>query len=974
MARPRGGRAVRTGVAALVLVAATLAGGTPVSAAIPNGSATAGAWSEVGDWNFIPIHAGVLDDGRVMTYGGTRSGGQGGFEIDVWDPALGFGAAAHTTIANDQGSNLFCSFSLDDPAEDRKLLLGGERNDGRLPTFAAGFDSGGLTGFASMRNPRWYPTATTLWDGRILVQGGVPGSFADRDDPVRVAEVYAPGTGWRNLEGTRNAGVWATENYGWWYPKSHVTPAGRVWNLAWDQAYYLDPDGDGAVTRLGTFPTRNVGGSSASVMYDTGLVLQVGGGERGSDDTRFEASAAATIVDLNHHPPVLRPAASMNLARHWADAIVLPDGRVLVVGGSRVNNENVGVATAPEIWDPTTDTWTVLAPTAIPRLYHSTALLLTDGSIFVGGGGAPGPQDNLNAEVFYPPYLYAADGSPADRPAIVAAPTSIGYDQAFTVDVDRSIDRVTLIKSSNATHGMSTQVFQELAFSQSGGRLQVESPDFATVATPGRYLLFALDADGVPSEAAVVSLRGTGLTPPPAIERPANLLTNGGFEAPTVADGAFGLRSLPGWTSSDPNGLAEVWGSGHAGVGSAEGRQHVELNVSGPVTLSQQIAVVGGARYRWSVQHRGRADDDTIEILVDGEIVESRTAGPGPWLTYEGEVTAPAGTSTMTFALRAVDPGGVGNLVDDARIELLEPPPPPGETTIGGAVVDAGGAGVAGVGVDLFTENRAGLIASTTTDGAGRYGFTVDPDSCYVLTFIAPAGRRLTGPGANSGGQYLNRDVCVDDGPSDGNDATVTGGAAGQSVGGAVTESGGGPVAEIQVDLFAAAADGSRAGYLATAATGQDGSYGFDLPAAGCYVHTFVAPEGRSFVGGSRWLNLGYCAEAGEVVAGIDAVLEGGQPGGGIGDRVTDSGGGPVAGVQVDLFVAAADGSRSTFLAAVSTDGDGRYRHDAGAGCYVVVFIAPEGRTFVASGGRFLERAVCLDPGETDDTIDAVLA
>ncbi len=213
-----------------------------------------GAWSELGDWPLVAIHAAVLDNGKVLSYRGTGDT----LLVDLWDPSLGLGPASHTTFDNPLGTNLFCSFTIDDPNSEQKLLIGGETsNSGEPPTFVAAFDAsldaGGLSDFTSMNEPRWYPTVTTLWDGRLLAQGGTPSNFDGRFDPTTVAEVYSTGQGWQLLEGTRDPGVWATENYGWWYPKSHVTPWGAVWNLAWDQMYYLDPDGGGSVDVIGTF-------------------------------------------------------------------------------------------------------------------------------------------------------------------------------------------------------------------------------------------------------------------------------------------------------------------------------------------------------------------------------------------------------------------------------------------------------------------------------------------------------------------------------------------------------------------------------------------------------------------------------------------------------------------------------------------------------------------------------------------------
>ena len=60
-----------------------------------------------------------------------------------------------------------------------------------------------------------------------------------------------------------------------------------------------------------------------------------------------------------------------------------------------------------------TETWSQAAPLSVRRFYHSIAILLPDATILSGGGGSPGPVINLNAQIYYPGYLYKGDGSPA---------------------------------------------------------------------------------------------------------------------------------------------------------------------------------------------------------------------------------------------------------------------------------------------------------------------------------------------------------------------------------------------------------------------------------------------------------------------------------------------------------------------------------------------------------------------------------
>ena len=111
----------------------------------------------------------------------------------------------------------------------------------------------------------------------------------------------------------------------------------------------------------------------------------------------------------------------MSSKRQWVSATVLADGRVLATGGSLQDNTLNDVNTSAEIWDPATGIWTVGPSGSRARLYHSGALLLPDASVLVTGGGAPGPltESNMNAEIYYPSYLYNAPGTFAARPAIV---------------------------------------------------------------------------------------------------------------------------------------------------------------------------------------------------------------------------------------------------------------------------------------------------------------------------------------------------------------------------------------------------------------------------------------------------------------------------------------------------------------------------------------------------------------------------
>ena len=87
------------------------------------------------------------------------------------------------------------------------------------------------------------------------------------------------------------------------------------------------------------------------------------------------------------------------------------------------------------------------------RLYHSTSLLLPDATVITMGGGTPGPETNLNAEIYYPPYLFNDDGTAAARPTITSRDdvTDPGGDAQHRRPGRRRHRTVSLVKTGSVT-------------------------------------------------------------------------------------------------------------------------------------------------------------------------------------------------------------------------------------------------------------------------------------------------------------------------------------------------------------------------------------------------------------------------------------------------------------------------------------------------------------------------------------------
>jgi hypothetical protein len=230
----------------------------------------------------------------------------------------------------------------------------------------------------------------------------------------------------------------------------------------------------------------------------------------------------------------------MAFGRRQHNLTVLADGTVLATGGNSSGASlvdlNAGVY-AGELWNPVTGTWKTLAAMQVTRQYHSTALLLPDGRVLSAGGGICGTCDSVgylakNAEIYSPPYLFAPDGSGnlAARPTIASAPDTVAYGAAFSVASPQaaSIGKVALVRLGAVTHSNNMeQRYVPLSFTPGAGSITATAPANANIAPPGAYMLFVIDALGVPSVAKIVTVGSTPPPPPPSpptvqITSPAN--------------------------------------------------------------------------------------------------------------------------------------------------------------------------------------------------------------------------------------------------------------------------------------------------------------------------------------------------------------------------------------------------------------------------------------------------------------------
>ena len=206
----------------------------------------------------------------------------------------------------------------------------------------------------------------------------------------------------------------------------------------------------------------------------------------------------------------------LNIGRGHFNTTLLPDGSIFSNGGG-YGRKNDSLYADPvyqsELLTPGCP-WRLVGSEDDARTYHSTALLLPDGTVVSAGDDrdiAPPdtaghiPFANRTAQIYSPPYLFAGP-----RPTIASAPASVKYDAPFTVAVGGDVSAITravLVRPGAVTHAnnMTQQVIQLPLVAHTDG-LAVRSPLNATVAPPGDYMLFVQNAAGAMSVARWVEI------------------------------------------------------------------------------------------------------------------------------------------------------------------------------------------------------------------------------------------------------------------------------------------------------------------------------------------------------------------------------------------------------------------------------------------------------------------------------------
>jgi len=494
-------------------------------AAIPriNNSDVEGSWDEPLDWGIKAAHMILLHTGKVLVIDQEDDDTQI-VKYKIFDPTND--SITVDPFDGPTGHYLFCAGHSQLP--DGRILLAGGRFSGiggtsiYDPTVQPSSSSWIDAGLPPAE--RFYPTCTTLGSGEVLVTAGylVEGFVESADCKANTPNLFdssaSPAPQWYEMTGATYShfpDIGGPEqdcdpaNYEFHlspYPFMFLLSNGNVLycgadeigtNLSAMYSRVLNPTAETWNDVFDDVPDPIAGGSA--VHFRPNVVMKAGGFDG------FGNSNKVYSINMNAGTPKWTQLASMQFDRKDFYLIALPDGQILTIGGGADTTSVYN----PEIFDPEHRQlgWQVLAPMTEMREYHSSAVLLPDARVVIAGG-----DESTTAQIFSPPYLFTANGTPATRPAIslVASQNIITYGNGFTVTTSDAadIERVSLIRLGAATHSFDhDQRFIPLEFTAASNSLSVEAPASGNHAPPGYYMLFIVNDDGVPSVAQIVKLQ-----------------------------------------------------------------------------------------------------------------------------------------------------------------------------------------------------------------------------------------------------------------------------------------------------------------------------------------------------------------------------------------------------------------------------------------------------------------------------------
>jgi hypothetical protein len=473
-------------------------------------AANAGSWSVVADctvnnYKVNPIHASVTKSGKVLMTAGSGYSkdnfDQKVFKTWLWDPTTP--GTCPREIPMPANVDLFCSGHSHLP-DGRVLFFGGTGHYATSDLYYTGireayaFDdtTETFTPMGLMNVARWYPNGPVNAVGNPIVVSGLDAA----GKVTSTNEMFNSTTGkWTKLPGTRifplYAGMvlrktgtlcYSGTNMG---GKAGASPG--CWNWT-NNAWYpipglLYPDCRDQANTLLLYPAQ------------AQKFMVIGGG------CSVGTTGTTATVDMNAASLKFTTGPYVGFAAMHSCATVLPDKSAFVAGGADHNkNPRLQAARLPA----GATAWEQVASPTVPRMYHSSCILLPDGSVVTLGTTAMQGSVETRFEVYKPWYMQP--GSPA-RPAItsVAATMKLGGTYPVTFSGPASVTGAMLQRLTSVTHSSdpnqrSVDVPVTATANWNQKTLKIDAN--RGILPPGMYMLSLRDYRNIPSKSVIVRI------------------------------------------------------------------------------------------------------------------------------------------------------------------------------------------------------------------------------------------------------------------------------------------------------------------------------------------------------------------------------------------------------------------------------------------------------------------------------------
>jgi hypothetical protein len=687
----------RTSICSLLLIPIFVLASSPVWAQ----DNVRGSWSTLPYTMPInPVHAALLSNGKVLVVSGSGNvAGNTNYQAALWDPQTG------TITTQPVAWDMFCNGMVVLP-DGRPFINSGTLQydpfHGSLKSSIYDPATNSFSDVQNMAHGRWYPTVTVLGDGRVMTFSGLD----ENGNTNSTVEIYTVGTGWSPVYSA-----------GWTpplYPRMHLLPNGKVfYSGSTTQSQVFDP---------GTHQWTNVATTrySGTRTYGTSVLLPLTPGNNYDPRVMImgggnPSTATTELIDLAASNPAWVFGPSMSQPRIEMNAVMLPTGKVLALGGSYNDEDTATASLNADLYDPATNTFSSAGANAYARLYHSVAMLMPDATVWVAGGNPQRGTYEQRMEIYKPAYLFTTDASgnaiDATRPSIGGAPNGINYGGSFVIQTPdaASISSVVLVRAGAVTHAFHMdQRLVGVSFSVADANdLTVTAPPNGNIAPPGYYLLFLVNNAGVPSIASFLQLSAVpdfsvsatptsnNISPGLSANYTMNTAASGGFNGAVT----FSVSGLPAGASATFN-PASVSGSGSSTMtvstssSTPIGNYPLTItatsgNLAHAASVTLNVSAVADFNLSATPSSRtiARKSQGTYTVSIGalngftGSVALSVTGAPGRTsASFSPSSVTRSGSSTLTISVNKpaqpgtyplVVTGSSGNLSHSANVTLV---------------------------------------------------------------------------------------------------------------------------------------------------------------------------------------------------------------------------------------------------------------------------------------------------------------